>query len=253
MLFDFMKPKFIDVHAHVDMCEDSEGVLKKAEEQDVLVVSAGVDHKSNASLLNLAKSNDNLKLGLGIYPTEAEKLSDKEIEKEINFIKEHKEDIVAISEVGLDLHEAEDLERQKKVLRKLVNLAKDLDKPIIVHSRKAEEETVEYLESLKYKKIIVHCFMGNMKLVRRIFENGWSLSIPSIVKYSEHFQNVVAITPLKNLFCETDSPLLSPYKTEKFDNEPVNVLESYKKIAEIKEISLDEVKAEIYKNFERVF
>lgn len=246
-----MKTKFIDIHAHMDMCSDVEGLLKRAKENEIIVVAAGVDHKSNASLLNLIKDYDNLKACMGLYPTEAEKLSDKEIDKELNFIKEHASDIVAISEIGLDLHEGEDIVKQKKALAKLVNLAKDLDKPIIVHSRKAEEETIEFLESFNYKKIIMHCFSGGMKLARRIFENGWSLSIPTNCVYSEHFQNVIAIVPLKYLFCETDSPFLHPEKER--NNESVNVIESYKKIAEIKEIDIEEVKTEIFKNYQKMF
>ncbi len=248
-----MNPKFIDIHTHLDLCKDVEGLIKRAKESGVLVIAAGVDHKTNASLLNIVKTTDNVKACMGLYPAEAEKLSSKDLEKELNFIKEHSSEIVAISEVGLDNFEGEDLEIQKKALGKLVNLAKDLDKPLIVHSRKIEEQTIEFLERFNYKKIIMHCFSGNMKLVKRIIENKWSLSIPAIVKYSEHFQKVVEIAPIKNLFCETDSPLLSPNKTGELDNEPANVIESYKKIAEVKELSLDEAKLEIWKNYERIF
>lgn len=246
-----MKPKFVDVHAHLDMCEDEGSIIRRAKEQDVLIVAAGVDHKSNATLLNLAKNKENLIVCMGLYPTEAEKLNDKEIEKEINFIKDNKDKIVGISEIGLDLHEGEDLEKQKKALRKLVGLAKDLDKPVVIHSRKAEEETIEFLEAFKYKKIIMHCFSASMKLVKRIVENGWSLSIPTNVKYSEHFQKIIENVPIENLFCETDSPFLHPEKER--NNEPSNVIESYKKIAEIKEMNLDEVKLSLWSNYERIF
>jgi len=92
-----------------------------------------------------------------------------------------------------------------------------------------------------------------MKLVKRIISNGWSLSIPAIIRYSEHFQRVAEITPIENLFCETDSPLLNPFKGDEINNEPINVIESYKKIAEIKEMDLEDVKGKIWENFERVF
>jgi len=248
-----MKQQFIDIHAHLDICKNTNEVIKKAKEKSVLIVVAGLDHKSNASLFNLSKGKENIQICMGIYPTEAEKLDDKQVEKEISFIKENKDKIIGIGEVGLDNLEGEDLDKQKKVLGKFINLAKDLDKPLIVHSRKAEAETIEFLERFFYKKIIMHCFSGSMKLVKRIIENGWNLSIPTNVVYSEHFQKIVELTPIKNLFCETDSPFLNPYKSEEFHNEPANVIESYKKIAEIKGISLDEVKNQIFENFERVF
>jgi len=97
----------------------------------------------------------------------------------------------------------------------------------------------------------MHCFSGNMNLVKRIIKNNWRLSIPANVKYSEHFQKIIEITPIENLFCETDSPFLHPDK--KFPNEPANVIESYKKISEIKNLSLAEVEKKIEENYKRLF
>lgn len=245
--------KFIDVHAHLDMCKNHEEVIERAKEKDVIVVAAGVDHKSNATLLNLKKDYDNLKISMGIYPATAEKLNEKELDKEIEFIKEHSGELCAIGEVGLDLFEGENLEKQKHVLGKLVNLAKTLDVPLVVHSRKAEVETIDFLSQFRYKKIIMHCFSGSMKLVQRMIDYGWSLSIPANCVYSEHFQKIIGVAPIENLFCETDSPFLNPSREEKFGNEPANVIESYKKIAEIKELSLEEVKEKIWDNWKRVF
>lgn len=246
-----MEAKFVDVHNHLDMCKDISEVATRAKENNVLIIAAGVDHKSNAALINLSKDYGNLKVCLGLYPTEVEKLDDKGIEKEINFITEHKDNIVGIAEIGLDLYEAEELDIQKKGLRKFINLAKDLNLPVVVHSRKAEEKTIEFLEGFKYSKVIMHCFSGSMKLVQRIIDNGWNLSIPATVKYSEHFQKIVEMTPIEQLFCETDSPFLHPEKER--NNEPANVIEGYKKIAEIKNLDLEEVKEKIWKNFRRDF
>src|SRR3990167_9969538 len=97
----------------------------------------------------------------------------------------------------------------------------------------------------------MHCFSGNMNLVSRIINNNWSLSIPANVKHSEHFQKIVKETPIKQLFCETDSPYLHPDK--KFPNEPSNVIESYKKISEIKNLSLAEVEKIIEGNYKKFF
>ena len=246
-----MPSHFVDVHAHLDMCSDTEEVVARAKKEDVWIIAAGVDHKSNAAILNLSRGHHHVGVCLGIYPVEAEKLTDKDLEKEFAFMKEHKEAIAGIGEVGLDLHEGEDLERQKIVLRKLVNVAKDLDKPLVVHSRKAEEETIAFLEGFKYKKIVMHCFSGNMKLVERILENGWFLSIPASVAYSEHFQTIVRRASLNQLLCETDSPFLHPEK--KMNNEPAQVIQGYKKIAEIKNLELEDVKDAIWKNVVKLF
>lgn len=97
----------------------------------------------------------------------------------------------------------------------------------------------------------MHCFSGNRNLVKRIIENKWFLSIPTSVKHSEHFQNLIKITPIEYLLCETDSPFLHPDKLE--NNEPANVIESYKKISEIKELDLGKVENKIQENYFRLF
>ena len=98
----------------------------------------------------------------------------------------------------------------------------------------------------------MHCFSGNFNLVKRITENNWYLSIPSNVTFSEHFQKIVNEIGIENLLCETDSPFLHPIKGKR-DNEPENVVFSYKKIAELKGIKLKEVEKKVEENFERLF
>jgi TatD DNase family protein len=98
----------------------------------------------------------------------------------------------------------------------------------------------------------MHCFCGNLKSVKRIIDNGWFLSIPTNVTFNEHFQKVAKLCPIEQLFCETDSPFLHPIKGEK-NNEPANVICSYKKISEIRVISLKEVENQIERNFNKIF
>ena len=239
---------FIDIHSHLDICKNIPKVIENAKSKNVKIVSCGVDVKSNRKSLKLSALH-NIGVCLGIYPVDALKLSEKEIDSEIEFIK--KQEIIGIGEVGLDLKYGNNIEKQKEILEKFVNLAKELNLPIIIHSRKAEKECVDLLEKLGYNKIIMHCFSGNLKLVKRIISNNWCLSIPAIIKHSEHFQKIVESTPLRNLFCETDSPFLHPDKEK--NNEPINVLESYKKIAEIKKISLKETEEKIEENYNRFF
>jgi len=240
---------FIDIHAHLEMCKDSEKAIKNA--KDILIISAGVDEKSNKKALEFSKKFSNVKCSFGLYPIEALKLSEKELEKELKFIEENKGSILGIGEVGIDLKESPEFEKQKENLIKIIKLAKKLDKPLIIHSRKAEKEVVEILEKEKCKRVVMHCFSGNFKLVKRIIENNWFLSIPTCVKRSEHFQKVILEAPIENLFCETDSPYMHPDGER--DNEPKNVIESYNKIAEIKKLSLKEVEEKIEENFEELF
>jgi len=244
---------FIDTHSHIDLLENISEIIENAKKSNVKILTAGIDIKSNRKILELKKQNPEIEICLGIYPTETLKLSEEEINSEIDFIRNNKNKIIAIGEVGLDLKEnsPETLEKQKENLSKFIELAKELNKPVIIHSRKAEKECIEFLEKFNYKKIVMHCFSGNFKLVKKILENNWILTIPTSVKNSQHFQKVIEIAPIKNLLCETDSPYLHPDK--KFPNEPKNVIESYKKISEIKKIPLKEVEKTLEKNYANFF
>ncbi len=246
--------KLIDVHAHLYMCKNKEETIEKAEEKSVLILNAGVDKDSNRKVLETSEKYKNVMACLGLYPIDLLKMSEGEIDSELKFIEDNNDKIIGLGEVGLDLHKTknkEDFEKQKKVLKKFIELSKKLSKPLIVHSRKAEKETIELLEENKCKKVVMHCFTGKKKYLKKIIENNWMLTIPSNVKNSEQFQENVKEIPIENLLCETDSPFLHPDKEK--NNTPVNVIESYKKIAEIKKLSLEEVKEKISENFEKMF
>jgi len=245
---------FIDIHSHLEACKNREKLIQNSQKAGVgKILTCGTDKKTNREALNLSKDYKEVEACLGIYPSETLKLSNEELQAELDFIKSYKEEIVAIGEVGLDLNEAgeESLEKQKSALKKFVELSKELDKPIIVHSRKAETETIEFLESLEVDKVLMHCFSGKKKLIRKIIDNGWHLSVPANIKNATHFQKLVELTPIGQLFCETDSPFLHPDKLP--DNEPANVVESYKKIAEIKNLDLKKIEKQIEENYYKLF
>ena len=243
---------FIDIHCHLDLLKDINKAIERAEEREVeIIITNGINVKNNREVLKLAEENKNIKAAIGIYPIDALELSDSQIDEEIEFIKENKDKIIAIGEVGMDFKESADKERQKTTFEKFIRLAKQIDKPIIVHSRKAEKECIEALERLGAKKVILHYFSGNFSLAERAVKNSWFLSIPTAVYYSEHFQKIAKELPLDNLLCETDSPFSHPMKQGQ--NEPSNVIYSYKKIALLKGIPLHEVEEKIEENFSRLF
>ncbi|MEK6801026.1 MAG: TatD family hydrolase [Nanoarchaeota archaeon] len=241
---------FIDVHCHLHYYNDKEieEIIRKSVKEKVnVILDNGTNPESNRKVLELSKRYKEIKCAMGIYPIEALKLKDDEIDKEIDFIKKNKKNIIAIGEVGIDLKEDLEFERQNEIFRKFIELAKEIDKPITVHSREAEKQCIEILEEMQAKKVIMHCFSGKMKLAQKIADNNWYLSVPASVKYNEHFQKIVSLIPVENLLCETDSPYLHPDREQK--NYPSNVIESYKKIAEIKKLSLKETERIIENNF----
>lgn len=238
-----------------EFSKDVPDAIQRAKNAGVhIIINQGVNFASNESSLSLGSNYEQIRPACGLYPLEAIKLSESEFNKLLSWFKRNAKKIAAFGEVGLDKHWDKDEKRfslQIERFERIVELAKSLNKPLIVHSRKAESETLDLLEKLQAKKVILHCFGGKHKLLTRIIGDGWFLSIPASIAYDRHFRKIVENVPLSRLLCETDSPYLSPCKGER--NEPANVVESYKAIAEIKGMELIDVKNNIFLNYQRLF
>lgn len=268
MFFFLYYMNLLDVHAHMDiepLLEHIDEVLDRARKAGVTAIVANALHpQSNRKVLELATKYDLIKPALGFYPSHTVEVSEEEFDKEITFIRKQKP--IAIGEVGMDFKftmkdyalggpitedEKEQKVIQKKCFGKLIDLALELDVPLIVHSRKAELEVIELLEEKKAKKVIMHCFMGKKKLVERIRKNAWTFSMPVILLKLQQFQDIVKDTPLGQLLTETDSPYLG--LEPGLRNEPANVALTIKKIAEIKRMNEQEVADQIFMNYQRLF
>lgn len=252
--------------------EDLKEVLTRAEKQGIKVITAGIDSYTNKLCLEIAEKYDNVLLSLGFYPADSldregyykenpdAKITD--VEEEIELIRKQKDNkkFVAIGEVGLDLFTGKDLEKQIKDFRKMIELAIELDKPIIIHSRDAEEQALsvlsEYKGKIKPEKVILHCFSGRKALIRGAVKKGYCFSVPTNIVRSSSFKQLVKLCPIEQIFTETDGPYLSPYKNDdkSFNrNESSYIKESIKAIAEVKQISEKDVEKTLEDNFKRVF
>lgn len=240
----------IDVHAHLhfpQIKEDMENILDRAKKNNfTAILNSGTSLESNKITLELSKRYYLIKPSLGIYPTEV-----SDIKKEINFIEDHKKEVYAIGEVGLDFKEAQNFEEQKKNFLEIIDLAERIKKPILIHSRKAEKEILDLLETSSLKKVILHCFSGNLKLVKRASDLNYYFSIPPVIVRLEHFKNVVRILSTTKLLTESDAPFLSPYKGQ--FNEPSFIKETIKEISNIKKLNEEEVEKIIFMNFQKIF
>ena len=257
----------IDIHSHLDHCyfkDDLDKVIENAKKANVKVIlTAGTNPEKNKESLKIAKKYDIVKPCLGIYPiqySDNKELNNQKknkgtkinIDEEIEFIRKNKKDIIAIGEVGLDYFwNKNNVNEQEKLFQKMICLAEKINKPIIVHSRKAEQDCIEMLQSSKLKKIIMHCFTGKKSLVNKIVDNGWFLTAPTCIVRSSQFQENTKLTTITQLFCETDAPYLTPFKNKR--NEPSFVVDAYKKVAEIKGMEFEEVVKNIWMNFQKVF
>jgi TatD DNase family protein len=263
----------VDVHCHLthaDFMPDLSDVLDRATKVGFkAIVVSGVNPVSNKQVLELANKHELIKASLGIYPIDALGKAETDIggfprqtvpinlEEEFKFIEKHQNHVISIGEIGMDFHWAdkeETFDQQSQTFRKIIRFAIKIKKPIVIHSRKAERECIDVMEEeIKNKEINVvnHCFSGKKSQIRRAAELGHYFSVPPNVLRSHSFQTLVKMVPLTQLLTETDSPYLSPYPGKR--NEPAFVVETIKKIAEIKELSAEEVSDQIWKNYVEVF
>ncbi len=245
-----------DVHAHLHLSQfavDLPSVIERARNAGVnYILESGLEIESNKKSLALAERFKEIKPSLGFYPIDALKLSEQQIEENLDFIRMNKNKVWAIGEVGLDFSEGRaDEKKQKEIFSKIIKLGEEIKKPLVIHTRKAEADCVEMLESSNLRDVIFHCFTGNFNLVKKIEDNGWYLSIPPIILRSLHFQNIVQKVSISNLLTETDSPYLAP--PPKTRNEPAFVKFSVERISEIKNLTLEETKKLLFRNFQNIF
>ena len=238
---------YVDAHCHIfkEYYSNPELIIEACKEVHMLVT--GTNLLTNKEILALKQTN--VDIAMGAYPIDL--LNGLNITDVLEQIEENINEIVAVGEIGLDLHHAtrESLPQQIEHITKLVKLANKYQKPVVVHSRKAEKEVIELLPKIATVPVLNHCFSGRKNLVKKGVEAGMYFSIPSNVVHSTHFQTLVKIIPITQLLTETDSP----YLWKEFPNTPNTVKHSIKKIAEIKGMKEDDVKQQIYQNYCRIF
>lgn len=264
--------QFHDVHTHLvhaRFADDADAAAIRAAQAGVdRVIVNGLEPRSNREVLALCAAHPNLLPALGIYPVDAMNAvidPDRwthdfrpparfDVDAEIAFIDSVADQLVAVGEVGLDLHwwkEPEGLAEQERVLRALCRVAKKHDLPVILHTRSAEERTIEILLEEEVVKADFHCFGGRSQQAKRIAEHGWYLSIPPVVLRALAFQKLVRELPVTCLLTETDAPYMGPDKGER--NEPANVPRAVACMAELRGMAVEAMAAQLEENFDRLF
>jgi len=258
-----------DCHTHLTdpaFADDLPEVIARARAAGVRwMVTNGTDPPSNRAALALAEAHPEILPALGIYPVDAvanEVLASGpelpweqqpcDVEAELAFIDAHADAAVAIGECGLDGHwVAEHMERQRQVFSALIDLALRHDRPLIVHSRRAEAAAIEMLLERGATRVDLHCFSGRFKLARRACEAGFYCSIPANLRNNELFRKMARELPLDRLLTETDAPYLAPERGTR--NEPAHVAATVAAIAELRQMAEAEVEAALEENFRRLF
>lgn len=235
----------IDVHCHLEYIQDPVLTIKEAKKKMKAIITSVADPKDAEEILNLReKYKDFLFVSLGFHPESLNSYSDQEIEKYIQLIESAKEKIVAIGEVGLDYSletEEIDRERMKSVFCLFIDLAKNLDLPLVVHARDAFDDTLKILKEKGAKKVALHCFSGGERTLKEALNLGYFISFATNVCYTKKHPRLASKTPIERMLLETDSPWLDPDSPKTLTNRPWKIEKSAKVISEIKKISPKDV------------
>lgn len=250
--------EFFDSHAHYNdekFENDLEEVITKIKNAGVVkTITAGYSLASSKKALAQAKKYDFMYAICGISPNDIGQNCIEEL-KQIEQMEDKK--LVAIGEIGLDYYwNKENKQLQKEVFIKQINIANKKNKPIVIHSRDAYKDTIEILKTNPAnKKGIFHCCQLNQELVKEALNLGYYISLagPITFKNAKNANEIIHTIPNEKLLIETDSPYLAPDPIRGTRNDSQNLIWIAKKIAEVKQIPVEEVAKTTYENAKRIF
>lgn len=272
----------IDTHCHLnvpDYNNDRNEVIKRAHDAGIFIIAIGTEKETSLAAIQTAKNNNGVWASVGLDPNHLFTHSD--IPEEIRVKNDFdpsvyrdlamNEKVVAIGECGLEYHYIQNAsniketkQKQQKILRAHLDLADELDLPLILHCRDAHTEMQknlkEYIDAGKLERRgVIHCFTGAKAEAGVYTEMDFLIGFTGIITFSarknqeETLADVVSCVPLNRILIETDAPLLAPVPFRGKRNEPAYVKYVAKKIAEIKQISFDEVAEQTTKNAQKLF
>ncbi|MBA2605871.1 MAG: TatD family hydrolase [Acidobacteria bacterium] len=257
----------IDSHCHIDATEfdsDREETISRAKEADVemmLVVGTGdaTDFENFTRVVDLAENHEKIFASVGVHPHDAKTFGD-EAERRLIELAKSSQKVIAWGEIGLDFfYEHSAREIQKEVFRRQIIIAREIDLPIIIHSRDADSETVEILmeecTNKNFRGGIMHCFGGTPQMAEKMMNIGFLISFAGNItfKKAENLRESAKVVPLDKLLIETDSPYLAPVPYRGKRNEPAFVVETAKFLANFYNISLKDLAQATTENFLRLF
>ena len=252
----------IDSHCHLDypsLYENLEEVVKRAEFNKVnklLTICTTLESFEKIKLI--IEKYKNIYGTFGIHPHESKKYKNIDSKFILNLKKKYKK-VIGIGETGLDFfYNYSDKKIQKKSFIEHIEAATQLNIPLIVHSRDAENDTYEILKSEKKNsnlKILMHCFTGSQNFANKLLDLGCYISVSGIITFQNSIElaNTVSFIPIENLLVETDSPYLSPHPLRGKSNEPSYIVHTINKLSQIKNISKEDVIAYTTNNFKKLF
>ena len=211
----------VDCHCHLEdkrFDSDREEVIERNKKALAFVVNSGIDLPGNAATLELHHEHPNfIHASLGLAPPLASDMDQKDLDIIFSLIREHQQDIAAVGEVGLDYHWTKGekgRDRQKKIFRQFIDLADELDKPLVIHCRDAMDDLLEILGRHHPDRVMMHHFEGNRRQLKECLDSGFYISLWT----GYQGKKVIKAVPLDYMLAETDSPYNCPVKGKR--NEP---------------------------------
>ncbi len=254
-----MKPMIFDSHAHYDseqFNEDRDELLRSMPENGVgTIVNSGANWDSVTGVVELAQKYPHVYAAVGMHPDEVGDLNEERFE----YLKSQcqKDKVVAVGEIGLDYYwDNESHDVQKKWFIKQLELARELDLPVIIHSRDAAADTLEIMKEYgQGLRGVIHCFSYSIELAREYVKMGFYIGIGGVVtfKNGKKLKEIAQEIPLDRILLETDCPYLAPVPFRGKRNTSIYISYVAEEIANLKGISYEEVVAQTEKNGKELF
>lgn len=243
-----------DTHCHVlsDKYFNVYDVIDRLDKDNIKrIIINGYDGKSNKEVISLV-NNKNVFGALGLHPDNIEDFTEENIE----FIKNNlgSDGIIAIGEIGLDYyHNDLNKDEQIRMFEYFLDLAEEVDLPVIIHNRDATGDMLSILKKHKCKGII-HCFSGSIEVTREYIKMGYKLGIGGVITFkNSKLKDVLKEIGLEHILLETDSPYLTPVPLRGVYNEPYNLNYIFKYLCELFEVSEEELARKLENNYKEVF
>jgi TatD DNase family protein len=234
----------IDAHCHLEQANynsDRDNVIEKCKKQlNAIVTCCANPDDFNLTMEMIEKYKNFIFATFSIHPIYIKDISDKQKDEFIELLINNKDKITAIGETGLDYFHVKEnswQQKQKELFIEFIELSKELKKPLVIHSRDSMEDTINILEQEDAKNVLMHLF-GARKLLQKVIENNWFISVGPIVQRSKNHKKIVRDMPFDKILLETDSPW---FGQEGKRNDPTTVISVANRIAKIKKTTPEEI------------
>ena len=248
-----------DTHAHMDdrsFDEDREELLAALPGKGIsLLMNPGCSYESSLNAIALAEGYDYIYAAVGSHPDVADEVDEALIEKYRNLCSQHPR-VKAIGEIGLDYH-YEDIPRdiQKRAFRLQMELARELQLPVIVHEREAHEDGLKIVDEFPTVKGEFHCYSGSLEMAKELIKRGWYIGFTGVLTFKNARKaiEVASAIPLDRIVIETDCPYMAPVPFRGKRNDPGLVCHMANKLAELRGISPEEAARITLENGKRLY